>query len=139
MVNNFSQHITNPAFKVISEIISEKNLEAYVIGGYVRDLFLNRKSKDIDVVVVGNGLDLATLCAKKLNVNKVSLFKNFGTAQFTYKDFNIEFVGARKESYQKKSRKPIIENGTIKDDQNRRDFTINTLAINLNKKKLFRG
>jgi len=135
MLNNFSQHITNPAFKVISEVISEKNLEAYVIGGYVRDLFLNRKSKDIDVVVVGNGLDLATLCAKKLNVNKVSLYKNFGTAHFTYKDFNIEFVGARKESYQNKSRKPIIENGTIKDDQNRRDFTINTLAINLNKKK----
>ena len=136
MPNNLSHHITHPALTIISEIISEKNLEAYIIGGYVRDLYLNRKSKDIDIVVVGNGLDLAKLCAKKLNVKKVSLFKNFGTAHFNYKDLNIEFVGARKESYQKESRKPIVENGTLKDDQNRRDFTINTLAINLNKKKI---
>ena len=96
MPNNLSHHITHPALIIISEIISEKNLEAYIIGGYVRDLYLNRKSKDIDIVVVGNGLDLAKLCAKKLNVKKVSFFKNFGTAHFDYKDLNIEFVGARK-------------------------------------------
>ncbi len=133
MSKNLSQHLTHPVFKVASEIVTEQNLEAYVIGGYVRDLILNRPSKDIDIVVIGNGLDLAKACAEKLRVKKVSLFENFGTAQFVYKDLDVEFVGARKESYRKDSRKPIVEDGTLKDDQDRRDFTINALALSLHK------
>ena len=130
---NLSQHLKHPVFKVASEIVTEMNLEAYVIGGYVRDLMLKRPSKDIDIVVIGNGLDLAKACAEKLRVKKVSLFENFGTAQFNYKDLDVEFVGARKESYRKDSRKPIVENGTLADDQNRRDFTINAMALSLHK------
>ncbi|MDG1147242.1 MAG: HD domain-containing protein [Crocinitomicaceae bacterium] len=133
MSENLSQYLTHPVFKVASEIVTKQNLEAYVIGGYVRDLLLNRPSKDIDIVVIGNGLDLAKACAEKLRVKKVSLFENFGTAQFVYKDLDVEFVGARKESYRRDSRKPIVENGTLTDDQNRRDFTINALAISLHK------
>lgn len=131
--HNFAHKIQHPVFKVVSQIISEKGLEAYVIGGFVRDLLLNRPSKDIDIVVVGNGLELAEEAAKILRVKKVSLFKNFGTAQFNYKDLDVEFVGARKESYQEDSRKPAIEIGTLSDDQKRRDFTVNALAIDLRK------
>lgn len=130
---NFAHKIQHPVFKVVSQIISEKGLEAYVIGGFVRDLLLERPSKDIDIVVVGDGLALAEEAAKILRVKKVSLFKNFGTAQFNYKDLDIEFVGARKESYQEDSRKPAIEVGSLSDDQKRRDFTINALAIDLRK------
>ncbi|XOV69388.1 MAG: CCA tRNA nucleotidyltransferase [Fluviicola sp.] len=130
---NYSQYLQHPVFKVASEIVTEEGLEAYVIGGYVRDLILERPSKDIDIVVVGNGLDLAEKCAKKLRVKKVSLFKRFGTAQFVYKDLDVEFVGARKESYRSDSRKPVVEDGTLQDDQNRRDFTINALALSLHK------
>ena len=130
---NFAHKIQHPVFKVVSQIISEKGLEAYVIGGFVRDLLLDRSSKDIDIVVVGDGLALAEEAAKILRVKKVSLFKNFGTAQFNYKDLDIEFVGARKESYQEDSRKPAIEVGSLSDDQKRRDFTINALAIDLRK------
>ena len=130
---NFAHKIQHPVFKVVSQIISEKGLEAYVIGGFVRDLLIDRPSKDIDIVVVGNGLELAEEAAKILRVKKVSLFKNFGTAQFNYKDLDVEFVGARKESYQEDSRKPAIEIGTLRDDQKRRDFTINALAIDLRK------
>ena len=130
---NFAHKLKHPVFKVVSQIISERNLEAYVIGGFVRDLILERPSKDIDIVVVGNGLDLAEEAAKILRVKKVSLFKNFGTAQFNYKDLDVEFVGARKESYNRDSRKPVVENGTLKDDQLRRDFTINALALDLRK------
>ncbi len=130
---NFAHKIQHPVFKVVSQIISEKGLEAYVIGGFVRDLLLDRPSKDIDIVVVGDGLSLAEEAAKILRVKKVSLFKNFGTAQFNYKDLDIEFVGARKESYQEDSRKPAIEVGSLSDDQKRRDFTINALAIDLRK------
>jgi len=130
---NYAKNLTHPVFKVASQIVTENNLEAYVIGGYVRDLILGRPSKDIDIVVVGSGLDLAQKCAEKLRVKKVSLFKKFGTAQFCYKDLDVEFVGARKESYQRDSRKPIVEDGTLEDDQNRRDFTINALAISLHK------
>jgi poly(A) polymerase len=130
---NYAHKIQHPVFKVVSQIISEKGLEAYVIGGFVRDLLIDRPSKDIDIVVVGNGLELAEEAAKILRVKKVSLFKNFGTAQFNYKDLDVEFVGARKESYQEDSRKPAIEIGTLSDDQKRRDFTINALAIDLRK------
>jgi poly(A) polymerase len=130
---NLAQHLKHPVFKVTSQICAENNLQAFVVGGFVRDLILERPSKDIDIVVVGNGLDLAQKCAEKLRVKKVSFFKNFGTAQFKYKDLDIEFVGARKESYARDSRKPIVEDGTLEDDQLRRDFTINTLAISLSK------
>lgn len=130
-MSNYAAHLKHPVFKVVSQIVTENNLESYVIGGFVRDLILDRPSKDIDIVVVGNGLELAKLAAEKLRVKKVSYFKNFGTAQFKYKDLEIEFVGARKESYQRDSRKPIVEDGTLQDDQNRRDFTINAFALSL--------
>ncbi len=133
MSQNYSQYLQHPVFKVASEIVTERNLEAYVIGGYVRDLILERPSKDIDIVVIGNGLELAQLIAAKLRVKKVSTFQNFGTAQFVYKDLDIEFVGARKESYRRDSRKPIVEDGTLSDDQNRRDFSINAMALSLHK------
>ena len=128
---NYASYLTHPVFKVASQIITEKNIQAYVIGGYVRDMLLERPSKDIDIVVIGSGMDLAKECADRLKVKKVSLFQNFGTAQFKYKDLDIEFVGARKESYRLDSRKPLVENGTLADDQNRRDFTINALALSL--------
>ncbi|MCX2473703.1 HD domain-containing protein [Pedobacter sp. MC2016-05] len=125
------QHLQNPIFKTLSAIADKNNTEAYVIGGFVRDLFLNRPSKDIDVVVVGSGIAYAEAVGKKLN-SKVAIFKNFGTANIKYQDLEVEFVGARKESYRSDSRKPIVEDGSLEDDQLRRDFTINALAINLN-------
>ena len=126
------KHLKHPVFKVLADIASQNNIEAYVIGGYVRDIFLNRPSKDIDIVVLGNGIEFAELAGKQLKT-KVAVFKNFGTAMLKYQDLEIEFVGARKESYRSDSRKPIVENGSIEDDQLRRDFTINALAISLNK------
>lgn len=128
---NYASYLKHPVFKVASQVVTENNLQAYVIGGFVRDLLLERPSKDIDIVVIGSGLELAKECAKRLRVNKVSTFENFGTAQFKYKDLDVEFVGARKESYRSDSRKPIVEDGTLEDDQNRRDFTINALALSL--------
>ena len=120
-------------FKIISEVVSENKIQAYVVGGYVRDCILNRPSKDIDIVVIGNGIEIAKKVAERLSKNlKVNVFKNFGTAHIKYKDYELEFVGARKESYQRSSRKPIVEDGTLEDDQNRRDFTINALALGLN-------
>jgi poly(A) polymerase len=116
-------------FKVISEIISESGEEAYVIGGYVRDIIIGRISKDIDIVVNGDGISLAERVRKKLGGSNLSIFKNFGTAMIKSGDTEIEFVGARKESYRSNSRKPVVIPGSIQDDQNRRDFTINTLAI----------
>ncbi len=127
------RHIDSKIFHIISEIIEEEKLQAFVIGGFVRDIFLERPSKDIDIVVVGSGIDLAKQVSKKLGNVKVSVFKNFGTAMLKYKDLEIEFVGARKESYDRNSRKPTVEDGTLEDDQNRRDFTINALAISLSK------
>lgn len=131
MKENYSSYLSHPVFKVASQLAGEMNLPCFVIGGFVRDLIMERPSKDIDIVVLGSGIDLAHACAEKLRVKKVSFFKNYGTAQFKYKDLDVEFVGARKESYQKDSRKPFVENGTLQDDQNRRDFTINALAISL--------
>lgn len=128
---NLSQHLKHPVFKVASQICGESGLQAFVIGGYVRDLLLEKPSKDIDIVVLGSGMEFAEKCAEVLRVKKVSLFKNYGTAQFMYKDLDIEFVGARKESYSSDSRKPVVESGTLADDQNRRDFTINALALSL--------
>ncbi|MBT6438585.1 MAG: tRNA nucleotidyltransferase, partial [Flavobacteriales bacterium] len=107
-------------------------MEAYVVGGYTRDILLNRVSKDIDIVVIGSGIHLAKLVTKKLNA-QLSIFKNFGTAQVKTRDLEIEFVGARKESYERGSRKPIIEDGTLQEDQERRDFTINAMSISLQK------
>jgi len=121
-------------FKIIQQCSDELNVDAYAIGGYVRDIFLKRTSKDIDVVTIGKGIDLATKVHSKLGHEAhLSTFKNFGTAQVKLNDLEIEFVGARKESYNRNSRKPIVEDGTLEDDQNRRDFTINALAIGLSK------
>ncbi|MEJ5962698.1 CCA tRNA nucleotidyltransferase [Pedobacter immunditicola] len=125
------KHLEHPVFNALADIASQNNIEAYIIGGYVRDIFLQRPSKDIDIVVLGNGIEFAELAGKKLKT-KVAVFKNFGTAMLKYQDLEIEFVGARKESYRSDSRKPIVENGSIEDDQLRRDFTINALAISLN-------
>jgi poly(A) polymerase len=127
------EQLKNKIFNEISTVADRLQMETYVIGGYVRDLHLNRPSKDIDIVTIGSGIELANEVAKSLNPKpKVSIFKNFGTAMLKYNDLEIEFVGARKESYQRDSRKPIVENGTLEDDQNRRDFSINALAISLN-------
>lgn len=125
--------LAHPIFKQISETADELGVECYVIGGYVRDLFLERPSNDIDVVVVGSGIAIAEALGKKLGRGAhVSVFRNFGTAQVKYGDLEVEFVGARKESYSHDSRKPIVEDGTLEDDQNRRDFTINAMALCLN-------
>lgn len=125
------QHLSNSIFKVLADIVKHTQTEAYVIGGFVRDLFLNRPSKDIDIVILGNGIEFAEKVGQQLKT-KVTVFKNFGTAMIKYNDLEIEFVGARKESYRSDSRKPIVENGTLEDDQLRRDFTINALAISIN-------
>ena len=122
-----------PIFRQISQVADGLELECYVVGGYVRDLFLQRPSKDIDVVVVGSGIRMAEALAEKLGKGAhVSVFRNFGTAQLKWRDTEVEFVGARRESYTHDSRKPVVEDGTLEDDQNRRDFTINALAICLN-------
>ena len=119
----------SPIFHQISQTADELNLECYVVGGYVRDIFLDRPSTDIDVVVVGSGIKIAEALTRKLGRGaNLSVFKNFGTAQVKYKNLEVEFVGARKESYQRDSRKPIVEDGTLEDDQNRRDFTINEIG-----------
>ena len=132
---NHREALEDPIFLIISEAADELQIESYVIGGFVRDFLLQRGThKDIDVVAVGSGIDLARQVASKLKERpRVSVFKNFGTAMIKYGDMELEFVGARKESYDKNSRKPVVENGSLEDDQKRRDFTINTLALSLSK------
>lgn len=126
------KHLNHKVFNVVKTVADNENIRAFVIGGYVRDIFLKRNSKDIDIVVVGSGIDFAKSVALQLKGAKVTYFKNFGTAQLKYNDVEVEFVGARKESYRLDSRKPIVENGTLEDDLQRRDFTINAMAISLN-------
>lgn len=129
-----AQILDKDIFHLIGEAADELHLDCYVVGGYVRDIFLERPSNDIDVVVVGSGINVADALRRKLGRKAhISVFKNFGTAQVKYKDLEVEFVGARRESYSHDSRKPIVEDGTLEDDQNRRDFTINAMAIQLNK------
>ena len=124
--------LKHPVFKIIADISHKNKTPVYVIGGFVRDLILKRPSKDIDFVVIGSGIDLAEKIALSIGKNcKVTVYKNFGTAMLHYDDWNIEFVGARKESYREDSRNPVVENGSLTDDQNRRDFTINAMAISL--------
>jgi len=129
---NLSKDISTKLFKTISEVSKSNGLSSFVIGGFVRDLILKRTSKDVDIVVLGDGLSFAEKVAEALGVKKVAYFKNFGTAAFVFNDIEVEFVGARKESYSRGSRNPIVEKGTLEDDQNRRDFTINAMAISLN-------
>ena len=129
-----AQLLDKEIFHKISEAADSLQMECYVVGGYVRDLFLERPSNDIDVVVVGSGIKVADALRRLLGKRAhISVFRNFGTAQVKFKDTEVEFVGARKESYTRGSRKPIVEDGTLEDDQNRRDFTINALAVCLNK------
>ncbi len=124
--------LKHPIFKKIAQVTNNNNIPAYVVGGFVRDIFLERPSKDIDVVVLGDGIEQAKQLSANIPKSSFSYFKNYGTAMVKTHDWEIEFVGARKESYSENSRKPTVEPGTLADDQNRRDFTINALAISLN-------
>lgn len=133
MIVIFKEILDQPLFKTIGDVADRNAQPVYVIGGYVRDILLQRPTTDIDIMTVGSGIELAGKVAMALGIrSKVSVFKNFGTAMLRYKDLEVEFVGARKESYQRESRKPIVENGTLDDDQQRRDFTINAMAVSLN-------
>ena len=131
---NYKHALSAPIFKIISKSAEELGLDCYVIGGFVRDFILNRfDKKDIDIVAIGSGIELAKAVAKNLPKNpKVQIFKTYGTAMIKHEGIDLEFVGARKESYTQDSRNPIVENGTLEEDQNRRDFTINAMAISLN-------
>ncbi len=131
---NYKQHLEHKIFDIVSQAAKSLNIECYVIGGFVRDILLEREhKKDIDIVAVGSGIDLALKVSELIPHNpKVQVFKNYGTAMLRFEDMDIEFVGARKESYNFDSRKPLVENGTLKDDQDRRDFTINAMAFSLN-------
>ena len=133
--NKYIDALDHKIFSYVSEAADKLNIETYVIGGFVRDYFLKRDNQqDIDIVAVGSGIELARAVAQLLpNRPKVQVFKTYGTAMLRYKDLEVEFVGARKESYNENSRNPVVEDGTLEDDQNRRDFTINALALSLNK------
>ena len=128
---NLKSHIRPQIFKTIGKCAAELDVEVYAIGGMVRDILLKRPNKDFDFVTNGDGIALAQAVANKLGVNRINVFKNFGTAHFKFADFDLEFVGARKESYSQESRKPFVAPGSLTDDQNRRDFTINAMAISL--------
>ena len=130
----YAHHLSVSIFSTISRVAGELNIDTYVIGGFVRDAIIQRPSKDIDILVLGSGIDMAHAVAEALPTKpQVNFYSNFGTANLRTDDgWEIEFVGARKESYQRDSRKPIVENGTLADDQNRRDFTINAMALCLN-------
>ena len=132
----YTKALKNNIFSLISTCAEELNLECYVIGGFVRDYIIKKSiPKDIDIVVVGDGIEFANYVSKKIkNTPKVTIFKTYGTAMFRFNDLEIEFVGARKESYSEESRNPMVVTGTLEDDQNRRDFTINSMAFSLNKK-----
>lgn len=130
---NYSDYLIHPVFNAVAEAAEELGVRAFVIGGFVRDILIERANKDVDFVTEGSGIELAKLAGKKLGISKVNYFKNFGTAHFRLDDMEIEFVGARKESYSRDSRKPVVEDGTLEDDQLRRDFTINALAIGISK------
>lgn len=132
MKTDYSSFLTNKVFKIISEQAAAQSVRAFVIGGYVRDCLLGRQKSDIDIVVEGSGIALAEAVAKELKV-KVTVFKRFGTAMLKTKGLEVEFVGARKESYRSDSRKPIVEDGTLREDQERRDFTINAMSFSLQK------
>lgn len=129
-MKSFLEH---PVFDVLSSVATRQGIKAFVIGGYVRDHFMGRPSKDVDIVVEGEGIEFAKSVAKQAGIKNLQVFKNFGTAMLHYDDWQVEFVGARRESYRSTSRKPIVENGTIEDDQKRRDFTINAMSLSLNK------
>lgn len=132
---NFSNEIKNiPIVSTITEAAKENSIEVFMVGGVVRDLILKRERSDLDFLVIGDSLKFAEKVANKLGIQKVTKFRNFGTAHFIYQNYDIEFVGARKESYNRDSRKPIVEDGTFEDDIKRRDFTINAMAISLNEK-----
>lgn len=126
------EQIDKPVFRVVGSVADEMGRECYAVGGYVRDLFLKRESKDIDFVTVGSGIEVARAVGRKLPKSHVAVFKNFGTAQVKSRGLELEFVGARRESYQRDSRKPIVEDGTLDDDLARRDFTINAMAVCVN-------
>jgi poly(A) polymerase len=135
---NFKAHLDSDSiFGEVAAAASELNVPAFVVGGYVRDLILNRPNKDLDFVCLGSGIDLGTGSSQAPRKSAVTVFKNFGTAMIKWHDRELEFVGARKESYRKESRKPIVENGTLEEDQQRRDFTINAMAISLSGRKLW--
>jgi len=131
---DYRKIIEQPIFQLIQKVASNQNIEVYIVGGFVRDLILGYESKDIDILVVGNGIEFARSVADAMQPSpKVSVYKTFGTASLKYNDnWKLEFVGARKESYHKDSRKPDVEPGTLEDDLKRRDFTINAMAISLN-------
>jgi len=130
---NFSHDLHSPIFRTVGALADARGQKAFAIGGFTRDLLLRRPCKDIDIVTEGSGIELAEAAAKELRAGRVSVFRNFGTAMFKWKDFEVEFVGARKESYDRGSRKPVVEHGTIEDDQRRRDFTVNAMALSLNR------
>jgi tRNA nucleotidyltransferase/poly(A) polymerase len=130
--NNYSEHLRHKVFDHIKTAAEKNEQDAFIIGGYVRDLILENAGKDLDIVTSGNGIALAQECAKLMDVKKIQIFKNFGTAMLKYRNWQVEFVGARKESYRKHSRNPIVSSGTLEEDRFRRDFTINAMSISLN-------
>ena len=132
--NNFDDVLKQEVFQTLIRCVADLDLETYLVGGFVRDHLLGRgKAKDIDIVAVGSGIDLAKVVQQELpGANAIQIFKNYGTAMVQWRDITLEFVGARKESYSEESRNPIVKKGTLKDDQHRRDFTINALAVSLN-------